>query len=221
MRFIVFNGSPRGNLGVTKVLIDAYLSGVTGVASRMHPVATYTLQQGGREEALREAFLMGDVVLVAFPVMAGTLPSPVKRLFETLGHLKGRPEMPGLILLTHSAFPNSGQFAPIERYVHKAAERLGCSFHGAICCPHVGESLEGPPTVERQVRGLLFDLGTQFGKEGRMEPATLEKLAGAHATGYLGQLAQQLAARFPSRNLAWARQLIKFGTYAQRRRRPQ
>lgn len=220
MRFIVFNGSPRGNLGVTRVLINAFVGGLTGVASRLHPVEVYTLQQTGREDVLAEAFASADVALIAFPLMSGTVPASVKRLFEALAPLKGRPKLPGIILLDHSAFPNAGQFAFVEKYVSKVAERLGCQFFGALHRPEVGESLDGPPTIDRDTQGLLFDLGTQFGRNGHLDSRTLQTLLGPHRAGILGQIRDQISARFPLRNLAWARLLLRHGTFEQRRRRP-
>lgn len=220
MRFIVFNGSPRGNQGVTRLLIDAFIEGITGVASRLHPVEVYTLQQGGREEMLVEALAASDVALFAFPLMSGTIPSSVKRLIEALPLLRGRQKLPGMILLDHSEFPNSGQFVAVEKYMAKVAERTGCKFYGALHRPEVGEATEGPPSLDRETQRLLFELGAQFGRNGHLDAATVTRLLGPNRAGLLGRWVGQVTARFPLRNLAWARVLLRHGTFDQRRRKP-
>lgn len=175
MRLVVFNGSPRGKGGNTKILIEKFLAGFQANAGNVYEL--FYLKRVERVDCFRQAFAEAEYVLLAFPLYTDAMPGLVKAFIETLGPLCGRDGNPDIGFIVHSGFPEAAHSRYVERYLEKLAARLGCRYVGTI----VKGGSEGirrmPEEATREIFEAFYHLGETFGKTGQFDEAVVRKLA--------------------------------------------
>jgi multimeric flavodoxin WrbA len=87
MKLAIFNGSPRGKNSNTKVLIDNFLEGFYSEKGHNH-TCDLLIQQKRLDEFVRN-FMEADIVFIAFPLYADSMPGIVKAFIERIGNFKG------------------------------------------------------------------------------------------------------------------------------------
>lgn len=126
----------------------------------------------------------------------------------------------GLGFLVQSGFPEAVHARALESYLEKLAERLACPYLGAM----VRGGCEGlrlaPEKRNRRLFALLEEIGRDFGRQGRLDPDLLARLAGpecfpAAAAGIMKPLF-----RLGLFNGYWNKMLKANGAYARRFARP-
>jgi len=89
-----------------------------------------------------------------------------------------------------------------------------------MCRPNMTETLEGAPTIDRETERLVREAGAQWRKGGQLSATLLASLAGKRHAGALGRVKHFVLAEFPLRNLTWARELLRHGSFSTRKARP-
>lgn len=218
MKLTVFNGSGRGKLGNTAMLVDAYVRGFTALEGNTADV--YTLMPGRDLAHCTAAFAEAEHVLLAFPLYTDMVPGIVKAFLETLQPFCGRPENPSITFLSQCGFPEGVQLRALEAYLEKLSRRLGCRHVGTILRPNSEGIRQTSAKNLIPLLGQFEQLGIHFGQTGRLDPEKLaalpqpERLPGwvavlFKALGFTGLL-----------DAGWNHDLKKNQAYAQRFARP-
>ena len=130
MKLTVFNGSPRGKTGNTKLYLAEFLEGFAETEGNSHEVAY--LNRVKDQDALVEMFTEAEAVLLGFPLYTDAMPGLVKTFIESLAPLVGRQGNPPIGFVIQCGFPGAAHLRPLERYLEKLASRLGCRYLGTI-----------------------------------------------------------------------------------------
>lgn len=214
MRLIACNGSPRGDAGNTRLMLDAFLEGY--LAAPGNTVERFRLNTADGLSAAVEAFPGAGAVLLAFPLYTDAMPGLVKEFIERLAAFRGREGNPRLLFLVQSGFPEASHCLPVKRYLEKLARRLGCPCDGVIR-KGGGEGLRSlKPGKLEKARAPFRELGRQYGVSRTMDPALLEKLAGPPR---IPRLLLRPILWFVGK-VFWDRELKRNGAFADRKARP-
>lgn len=131
MKLAVFNGSPRGKLSNTSVLLSFFIN---GLKSRGGEVTSYDLLI--REEDLDEHvnhFKKADSVMLATPLYVDSVPGMVKKFIETIGNYDGAGKK--ILFLVHSGFPEGIHSQGVINYFQFLVKRWNMNCAGIILLP--------------------------------------------------------------------------------------
>jgi hypothetical protein len=175
MRLTVFNGSPRGKKGNSKIILDHFLRGFEATAG--NTVELYYLNRLKDTDQFVQAFADAETILIAHPLYTDAMPGIVKAFIEALEPLGSRESKPAIGFLIQSGFQEAAHLRPVERYWEKISSRIGSRYLGAIirggCLPiH---------RLEKQFQKVLasfYEIGKTFGETGQFDQKMVQKLAG-------------------------------------------
>jgi hypothetical protein len=140
----------------------------------------------------------------------------VKHFIEALEPLAGRANNPPLGFVVQSGFPEALHSRHVERYLEKLAERLSSAYLGTVVKGN-GEPVRLMP--ENMNKGLFTRLravGAGLAKEGRFDPAILEKIASPERFPMIVHPILQLALRMPFAHGYFDDMLKKNGAFERR-----
>jgi NAD(P)H-dependent FMN reductase len=214
----VFNGSPRGKGGNTRLLLEQLLQGFESVAGHHHEV--FYLNHVGDTTRFAQAFGTAEAVLLAFPLYTDAMPGLVKTFIETLEPFRGRPNNPPIGFLVQSGFPEAAHSRYVERYLRKLAARLGSRYLGAV----VKGGCEGvrvmPEQMNRKLFAALQEAGKSLAQGGCFDPLLLRSLARPEHYPRWSAPLFWVFAHTKLANFYWDGQLRENGVYEQRFARP-
>ncbi|HEX3048357.1 MAG TPA: NAD(P)H-dependent oxidoreductase, partial [Bacillota bacterium] len=168
MKLVMFNGSPRGEAGNTRILLEQFAKGF--VTNQGNSVEEYYLKKTAEHFRYAEIFQESEAVLLAFPLYTDAMPGLVKAFIEMLRPVEFSSEAPDqkkiIIFLVQSGFPEAIHCATIAKYLKKLARRLGCECGGVIIKGGVEGIQAMPPQMTRKLFGQFSTLGEIFGKAG-------------------------------------------------------
>lgn len=214
MRLIACNGSPRGDAGNTRLMLDAFLEGF--LTTPGNTVERFNLNTARGLAAAAEAFPGADAVMLAFPLYTDAMPGITKEFIESLAPFRGREGNPHLLFLVQSGFPEASHCLPVKRYLEKLARRLGGPCEGVIR-KGGGEGLRSStPKKLEKARAPFRELGRQYGVSRTLDAALLEKLAGPPR---IPRLMLRIILWFVGK-MFWDRELKRNGAFADRKARP-
>jgi NAD(P)H-dependent FMN reductase len=193
LKLTVFNGSPRGKTGNTKLYVEQFLDGFAETAGNTHELAY--LNHVKNQDVFVKMFAEAEAVLLAFPLYTDAMPGMVKTFIESLSQVVGREGNPPIGFVIQCGFPGAAHLRALERYLEKLASRLGCRYLGTIA-KGAGEGARDAPDGFRKSLGTFRKLGVVYGQTGRFDPELMRSVAGPE--------------RFPKPLLALAKPL--FGT---------
>jgi NAD(P)H-dependent FMN reductase len=175
MRLTVFNGSPRGKGGNTKILVEEFLDGFEVNVGNSYEL--FYLRRVQETHRFRQAFSQAEHVLLAFPLYTDAMPGLVKAFIESLEPFCGKEDNPDIGFIVQSGFPEAVHSRYVERYLEKLASRLGCTYIGTI----VKGGAEGvrtmPEAANRKLFAAFYQLGKVFGETGQFDEALVHQLA--------------------------------------------
>ncbi len=221
MKLTVFNGSPRGRRGNTRILLEYLVEGYRTIAGPGPGVEIDLHYLSGRKhrEAQREAFARAELILLAFPLYVHAMPGLVKELLEVL-----EPRDPAdsvrLAFLVQQGFPETHQSAWLTPYLDRLPARLGCTPAGIAVKGGVEGIQRYPDWVSRKLFRNCGDLGRDLAADGRFDPARLKAFAHPVRLGFGRRLLFGALIRSGLANVMWDRNLKKYGVYDQRFARP-
>lgn len=214
MKLTVLNGSPRGVVSNTGLLLQHFLGGVESIAGNSHELI-HLMKEGGIGDALA-AFGTAEAILLAFPLYIDAMPAIVKELIEGLATCKGRGRNMPLFYMVQSGFPEGSHTRHLVPYLEKLSRRLGCDYRGTIRKGGVEGIRSQPKFMNRTLLGRLRELGQEFGRSGQLDQKLLAKLVGPDKLDRM----RLFAVDKMSETLFWNPALRRNGAFALRYAKP-
>ena len=213
-RLTLFNGSPRGRRGNTPIFLNEFAKGFGGETEIYHLIHVKQTEQ------FSQAFAGAECAWLGFPLYTDAMSGAVKHFIEALEPLVGRKNNPPLGFLIQSGFPEGLHSRYVERYLEKLAARLGSPYLGTIVKGNGEGVRQMPPEATHGLFENLQALGAGLAREGRLDPAVLERLARPERfPGYLWPFFQVFL-RLPVAHSYFDSMLKKNGAYERRFARP-
>jgi len=220
MKRLLLNGSPRGANSNSRRIID-WLSAGLAAGGGAAPEVLDLVRLAGRA-AQREAFLNADEVILVFPLYTDSLPGIVKSFLETLAAAADRKRLRGkrFGFVVHSGFPESAHSEPVAVYLERLCRRLGLVF--------IGRAIKGgsegfrmmPESMTKKVRADFTAIGASLEREGRFDPAAVERLARPRRLGRGFLILWAFLSIFGLPDFYWKMLLKKNGAWKRRFDRP-
>lgn len=217
MRLTIFNGSPRGKKGNTRVLLDHFIEGFETVAGNSYDL--FYLNRLKQRDSFVEAFANAETVLLAHPLYTDAMPGLVKGFIEALEPLCGRENNPAIGFILQSGFGEAAHSRYVERYYAKLSERLGCK--------HLGTAIKGNCQQARfgakmylKVYEEFHQLGKSLGETASFDEALVRKMAQPERFPAWMRLIFQLVWKTKAGTSLWDDQLRANNAYEQRFARP-
>jgi hypothetical protein len=179
MKLVIFNGSPRGEKGNTRILLQQFLQGFSETLGNSYE--EYYLIHTKEHSNYARIFWESEAVLLAFPLYTDSMPGIVKAFIEELAPETGLQESGAqkkFLFLVQSGFPEAIHLAAVEQYLLKLARRLGCDSPGVIIKGGAeGIQVMAPP-MTRKLFSRFYALGKAFGRTGVLDEKLLKKVRG-------------------------------------------
>jgi len=218
VKLTVCNGSPRGRTGNTEIMLNHLLAGFESIPQNVSE--RFHLNRVKDHPQAAEAFGRAEAVLIAMPLYTDAMPGLVMAFFELLQQYQGRANNPRLGFLVQSGFPEAAHSRPLERYLEGLAERLGCPYIGTLVRGNCEGLRVAPAKRNRRLFALLDEIGRDFGRSGRFDPALLSRLAGPERFPAVVTTVMKPLLRIGVFNSYWDRMLKKNNAFDQRFARP-
>jgi multimeric flavodoxin WrbA len=217
VKLTVFNGSPRGKGGNTKLYLDHFLKGYETSEGNTYELAY--LNHVKNQDKFVQMFKGAENVLIAFPLYCDAMPAMVKTFIESLEPLCGRKDNPSIGFIVQGAFPEAHQYRYVERYLKKLALRLGCNYFGTVVKGQGHGANELPKSFKKPF-AMFYKLGQIFGKTGEFDTELLRKLAGPEKLSKLTLAIFGLLYKTKIGTKYWDDRLKKNSVYEKRFDRP-
>ncbi|NLN45973.1 MAG: NAD(P)H-dependent oxidoreductase [Clostridiaceae bacterium] len=167
MRYLVCNGSPRGDNGFTSVLIRRFLAGLREAGAEADLLL---LDHPARHAEAAAQLAKADVAVVFFPLYTDAMPGILMSFIEHLEPYAGGLSGLSLGFVVHSGFPEAVHCRAVERYLARLAALLGANYAGTAV-------LGGNPWTKKRLDAVQ-GLGRRFVPAGhRFDPALLAQAA--------------------------------------------
>ena len=175
MELTIFNGSPRGKVSNTKVLVDQFLDGFMKRNGNSYKIVYLNTTKDS--DYLIKMFEEAEKFLLAFPLYVDSMPAIVKTFIESLEPLCGRKENPDIGFLVQSGLPESIHSRYVERYLKKLSARLGCNYMGTIIKGGVEGVQAKPVRMNKKLFNSFYQIGKIFGETGKFDEEIVDRLA--------------------------------------------
>ena len=175
MELTIFNGSPRGKVSNTKVLVDQFLDGFMKGNGNSYKIVYLNTTKDS--DYLIKMFEEAEKFLLAFPLYVDSMPAIVKTFIESLEPLCGRKENPDIGFLVQSGLPESIHSRYVERYLKKLSARLGCNYMGTIIKGGVEGVQAKPVRMNKKLFNSFYQIGKIFGETGKFDEEIIDRLA--------------------------------------------
>jgi len=174
MKLTVFNGSPRGKGGNTKIFLEHFLNGFVTKEGNIYELAY--LNRTKDQDRFLKLFQEAENVLLAFPLYCDAMPAMVKTFIESLEPLCGRKDNPDIGFIIQNGFPEAIHNRYVARYLKKLASRLGCKCVGTII-KGGGEGARIMPARYKKAFNTFYRLGQIYGETGQFNAELVRRLA--------------------------------------------
>jgi NAD(P)H-dependent FMN reductase len=175
VQLTIFNGSPRGKVSNTKVLVDQFLDGFVSKTDNSYKIISLNTTKGS--DYLVKAFEEAEKIMLAFPLYVDSMPAIVKTFIEFLEPLCGRKGNPDIGFLVQSGLPESIHSRYVERYLKKLSARLGCNYMGTIIKGGVEGIQAKPAWMNKRLFDSFYRLGKTFGETGKFDEGIIDRLS--------------------------------------------
>lgn len=175
MKLTIFNGSPRGKVSNTKVLVDQFLDGFMKRNGNSYKIVYLNTTKDS--DYFIKMFEEAEKFLLAFPLYVDSMPAIVKTFIESLEPLCGRKENPDIGFLVQSGLPESIHSRYVERYLKKLSARLGCNYMGTIIKGGVEGVQAKPVRMNKKLFNSFYQIGKTFGETGKFDEEIINRLA--------------------------------------------
>lgn len=217
MKLTVFNGSPRGRGGNTRILMDHFVRGFESTPGNASEI--FYLNRVKDSARFVKAFSEAETVLLAHPLYTDCMPAAVMAFIEALEPLCGREGNPAIGFIVQSGFGEAAHSRFVERYQVKLAARLGCPYLGTIVRGNC-EGVRLQPKMYGKVFDGFYQLGLGLGETGQFDETLLRKMAGPESFGAPMRLLLQLMTKIGLGTAMWDKQLKENGAYETRSATP-
>jgi len=189
VQLTVFNGSPRGRKGNSKIVLDHFLKGFE--SNPKNSCELHYLNRLKDTEHFVQAFAEAETVLIAHPLYTDAMPAMVKDFIEQLEPFVRRESNPTLGFIVQSGFVAATHSRYVERYWEKFSRRLGSRYLGTIIKGGCEPLHRGEKQFQKVLEGF-YALGQAFGETGQFDQKMVEELAEPEKISTLMRLIVQL-----------------------------
>jgi hypothetical protein len=207
VQLTLFNGSPRGKTGNTKLLMDRFTKGFLKIPG--NDIETVYLNRTKQLSEQVELFEKAEHVILAFPLYTDAMPGLVKAFIEELEPFCGRSENPSIGFVVQSGFPEPNHSRFVERYLEKLSRRLGCYYQGTVVRGGVEGIQIQPNWMTRKLYRQFYELGTKYTEDGGFDERILRKLAPREKLSRVKLLFFRFLNRIKKGGFYWDMQLKK------------
>lgn len=130
MRYLLCNGSPKGNNGNTSMILDALAEGISSVSDQH--IIRANLNRVQEHESLVLTLLDSEVIIIAFPLYTDAMPGITMAFIEALRPHIGQFDKHTFCFVVQSGFPERIHCEPVEKYLIRLAGILGAKYGGTL-----------------------------------------------------------------------------------------
>jgi len=218
MHLLLLNGSPKGESGNSRYLLQLLLEGVNETPSHTHEFAELVRVKEHRDYV--ESFAKADVVVMSFPLYTDMMPGVVKAFIEELEPLCGREGNPVLGFIVQCGFPESIQLRALEAYLEKLARRLGCRYLGTALRGGGGSVRSMPAFMARGFVENVHALGRSLAATGEFDSDVLRRFAGSEKLSLLRLWSMGTIGDRMARAFFWHREMRRNEVFERRLAQP-
>ncbi|MEY8353852.1 hypothetical protein AALB39_10895 [Lachnospiraceae bacterium 54-53] len=215
-KWVIYNGSPRGNHSNSKLLIEKIITGMKAQgAENMEVRNLINLKE---HKMWAENFSSVENNLFVFPLYVHAMPGSVMKFFEQLKPIKDQEVH--MAFLVQSGFPETSQSYYLRPYLELITKRLGAAFDGTIIKGGVEGIRMKPEKVNKKLFDQMESIGRTYASKGIMD---LNLKKEYEKTEYLSKGSQLLFSIFSLTGLTnyyWDYNLKKNGAYDKRFAKP-
>ena len=210
----IFNGSPRGNMGNTPIMLQQFGGGFASVPGHTYDI--HNLNRINDHEGYCRMLSNADSIWLGFPLYTDAMPGMVKAFMESMEPLLDRKENPPIGFLVQSGFPEALHSRYVERYLEKLASRLKSPYLGTIV-KGGGEGVRMMPD-ERNAKlfSALRGLGRGMAQNGFLDQEMMKEVAGTERYSLLMGPVFRVFLRTSAASWYWDSQLKQNGVYEDR-----
>jgi putative NADPH-quinone reductase len=215
MRRLLLNGSPRGKESNSRLILSWIAEGLARAGIESPPVMD--LARASEREALLQAFIDADEVVLAFPLYTDSMPALVKGFIESLAAvdpalLRGKR----VAFVVQSGFPEAIQTEAVAAYLARLSIRLAFVHVGTINKGGMEGIRVMPAYLVSRTRAGFIRAGCELAEIGQFSPALVSRMAGRRRLSLLQVLVYRALSRLGVLNLYWNSMLKKHGAFDRR-----
>ena len=215
-KWVIYNGSPRGNQSNSKLLIEKIISGMK--AQGVEDIEVRNLINIKEHKIWAENFSSAENHLFVFPLYVHAMPGSVMKFFEQLKPLNNKEIH--MAFLVQSGFPETSQSYYLRPYLELITKRLGVSFDGTI----IKGGVEGIQMKPEKANKKLFDqmelIGRTYASKGIMDLSIKKEYVKSEYLSKGAQLLYSIVSLTGLTNFYWDFNLKKNGAFEKRFAKP-
>ena len=215
-RWVIYNGSPRGERSNSKLLIEKIIKGMN--AQGIEQIEIRNLNHTKYHATWAEEFTTFENHLFVMPLYVHAMPGSVMKFFERLKPTENKKIH--MAFLVQSGFPETSQSYYLRPYLELLTKRLGASFDGII----IKGGVEGIQMKPEKANKKLFDqmevIGRTYAEKGIMDKAIKMEYAKEAYLSKATQIIFTLLSFTGLTNFYWNYNLKKNGAYEKRYAKP-
>jgi multimeric flavodoxin WrbA len=215
-KWVIYNGSPRGNHSNSKLLIEKIILGMK--AKGIEEIEVRNLINEKEHKIWAENFGSVENNLFVFPLYVHAMPGSVMKFLEQLKPINKKEVHMGF--LVQSGFPETSQSYYLRSYLELLTKRLGVSFDGTI----IKGGVEGIQMKPEKANKKLFDqmqlIGETYASKGIMDFTLKREYEKAEYLSKGAQVIYSIVSLTGLTNFYWDFNLKKNGAFEQRFAKP-
>lgn len=215
-KWVIYNGSPRGNHSNSKLIIEKIIKGMN--AQGVENIEVRNLINTKDHDLWAKDFGSSENNLFVFPLYVHAMPGIVMKFFEQLKPVMNKDIH--MAFLVQSGFPETSQSYYLTPYLELITKRLGVSFDGTIIKGGVEGIQMKPEKANKQFFSEMESIGRTYASKGIMD---LNLKKEYEKSEYLSKASQLLFSLFSLTGLTnyyWDFNLKKNGAYKKRFAKP-
>lgn len=215
-KWVIYNGSPRGNNSNSKLIIEKIIMGMK--AQGIKDIEVRNLININEHKVWAETLSSTQNNLFVFPLYVHSMPGSVMKFFEQLKPVKNKDIH--MAFLVQSGFPETSQSYYLRPYLELLTKRLGVSHDGIIIKGGVEGIRMKPEKANKKFFDQMETIGKSYASKGIMD-LTLKKEY--EKSAYLSKGTQILFSLLTLTGLTkfyWDSNLKKNGAYEKRFAKP-
>ena len=219
MRWVAYNGSPRGPKSNTHVMLERIREGIATEGQEEWEEIFLNRTQYHDQAATRITGAKG--IVFGYPLYTDSMPAVMIRFLETLctksiaaGVMRDN-DMPALFLV-HSGFSDGVHTAHLREVHERLCDAIGLRYVGTIRKPGSEGVRLMPPAMQKRLFTVLRNAGEALVNNGDVVAGTHDELVRHERFGAFQKFVLRLGATLGVTNMYWNQMLKKNGAWEKR-----
>lgn len=215
-RWVIYNGSPRGNYSNSKLIIEKIIMGMK--SQGVENIELRNLINIKEHKIWAEDFDSVENNLFVFPLYVHAMPGSVMKFFEQLKPANNKNVH--MAFLVQSGFPETSQSYYLRPYLELITKRLGVSFDGIIIKGGVEGIQIKPEKANKKFFEQMEEIGRTYANKGIMDLNLKKEYEKSEYLSKGNQLLFSIFSLTGLTNYYWNFNLKKNGAYEKKFARP-